>query len=141
MRYGFVYCNNKRIIIIKLSFNENEQNKKMTLRIYINKFNKNKDSFVYYFLKPFDYFEGKYNKEKLNNIIEYEKDDKKINLLCFKHYSTNTDFYYYNVCFSLFLIDLKCKTYKRRGIVSLDHIILKKNINLLFLVCFIIQCI
>ena len=77
MRYGFVYCNNKRIIIIKLSFNENEQNKKMTLRIYINKFNKNKDSFIYYFLNPFDYFEGKYNKEKLNKIIEYEKDGTK----------------------------------------------------------------
>ena len=52
---------------------------------------------------------------------------KEIYLLCFKHYSTNTDFYYYyNVCFSRFLIDLKCKTYKRRGIVSLDDIILKK---------------
>ena len=51
---------------------------------------------------------------------------KEIYLLCFKHYSTNTDFYYYNVCFSRFLIDLKCKTYKRRGIVSLDNIILKK---------------
>ena len=37
MRYGFVYCNNKRIIIIKLSFNENEQNKKMTLIIEYEK--------------------------------------------------------------------------------------------------------
>ena len=57
---------------------------------------------------------------------------KKIYLLCFKHYSTNTDFYNYNVCFSRFLIDLKCKTYKRRGIVSLDDIILKK----LLIYCF-----
>ena len=36
----------------------------MMLKIYINKFNKNKDSFIYYSLKPFDYFEGKYNTEK-----------------------------------------------------------------------------
>ena len=36
---------------------------------------------------------------------------KKINL-CLKHYSKNTDFYYHNVCFSLFLIDLKCKLIK-----------------------------
>ena len=53
---------------------------------------------------------------------------QKIYLLCFKHYSTNTDFYHYIVCFSLFLIDLKCKTYKRRRIVSLDDMILQKDI-------------
>ena len=49
----------------------------MPLRFYINKFNKNEDPFIYYFLKPFDYFDEKYNKEKLNK-IEYEKDGQNI---------------------------------------------------------------
>ena len=76
---GF-FCNAKKIITISLEFGKNERSKKMILRFQNRKYNKS--SFMYYLL-PYFTFNGKYNKVKLNRIIEYEKNyfEKKIEII------------------------------------------------------------
>ena len=54
------------MVLIKLSFNKFERNKKMSLQ-FISSSSENDE-----FLEN-DEFKGKYCKEKLNKIIEYEK--------------------------------------------------------------------
>ena len=106
------------MVLIKLIFNKLERNKKMSLQ-FIPSLNNN-----YEFI---DEFEGKYCKEKLKKIIEYEKKNyEKKNERKFKsgaHYSTNILNNNYNIDFSPFLIDLKCKVYKRKNNLTLDKIL------------------
>ena len=112
------------MVKIKLSFNKLERNKKMSLQFIeseINEFEEDEE------------IKGKYSKEKLNKIIEYEKknyyldeNDIKFKTNC-RHYSTNIlNGSNYNIDFSPFLIDLKCKIYKRKSDITLDKIILEK---------------
>ena len=80
----------------------------------------------YYEFLENDKFEGKYCKEKLNKIIEYERKNYENNNRKFKscsHYSTNILNNNYNIDFSPFLIDLKCKIYKRKNNLTLDKIL------------------
>ena len=100
------------MVIIKLSFNKLERNKKMSLHFISSSKN-------YYEFLENDKFEGKYCKEKLNEIVEYER----------KNYENNTRNKYnilnnkYNIEFSPFLIDLKCKIYKRKNNLTVDKIL------------------
>ena len=113
------------MVIIKLSFNKLERNKKMSLQFIESENNE--------FIED-EEIKGKYCKEKLNKILEYEKknfekfmNEKKFKSNC-RHYSTNIFNGNYNIDFSPFLIDLKCKIYKRKNFsdVTLDKIILQK---------------
>ena len=106
------------MVIIKLSFNKLERNKKMRLQFIESENNE--------FIED-EEIKGKYCKEKLNKILEYEKKnfmdiEKKFKSNC-RHYSTNIFNGNYNIDFSPFLIDLKCKIYKRKSDVTLDKII------------------
>ena len=110
------------MVIIKLSFNKLERNKKMSLQFIESENNE--------FIEE-EEIKGKYCKEKLNKILEYEKKNFEKNKKKFKsnccHYSTNIFNGNYNIDFSPFLIDLKCKIYKRKNFnVTLDKIILQK---------------
>ena len=115
------------MVKIKLSFNKLERNKKMSLQ-FIESSENNE-------FEEDEEIKGKYCKEKLNKIIEYEKknyyldeNDIKFKTNC-RHYSTNIlNGSNYNIDFSPFLIDLKCKIYKRKNFsgVTLDKIILQK---------------
>ena len=58
------------MVLIKLTFNKFEINKKMSLQ-YIRSSSSSTENY-YEFIENED-FEGKYCKEKLNKIIEYEK--------------------------------------------------------------------
>ena len=97
------------MVKIKLSFNKLQRNKKMSLQ-FIESENNNEN------IEEDEEIKGKYCKEKLNKIIEYEKknyyldeNDIKFKSSC-RHYSTNINFNgNYNIDFSPFLIDLKCK--------------------------------
>ena len=59
--------NKYNMVLIKLSFNKFERNKKMSLQ-----FIPSSSSTEYEFIED-EEFKGKYCKEKLNKIIEYEK--------------------------------------------------------------------
>ena len=109
------------MVIIKLSFNKLERNKKMSLQFIESENNE--------FIED-EEIKGKYCKEKLNKILEYEKKNfeknkkKKFKSNC-RHYSTNIFNGNYNIDFSPFLIDLKCKIYKRKNDdLTLDKIII-----------------
>ena len=111
------------MVIIKLSFNKLERNKKMSLQFIESENNE--------FIED-EEIKGKYCKEKLNKILEYEKKnfeiftfEKKFKSNCRRHYSTNIFNGNYNIDFSPFLIDLKCKIYKRKNDdLTLDKIII-----------------
>ena len=108
------------MVIIKLSFNKLERNKKLSLQ-FISSLKS------YYEFLENDKFEGKYCKEKLNKIIEYERKNYENNNRKFKlgsHYSTNILNNNCNIDFSPFLIDLKCKIYKRKNNLTLDKILI-----------------
>ena len=91
------------MVIIKLTFNKLERNKKMSLQ-FIPSEN--------YEIIEDEEIKRKYCKEKLNKIIEYERknyyleeSDIKFKIGC-RHYSTNMNFNgKYNIDFSPFLID------------------------------------
>ena len=111
------------MVIIKLTFNKLERNKKMSLQFIESENNE--------IIEDTEEIKGKYCKEKLNKIIEYEKEnyyldenDIKFKIGC-RHYSTNMNFNgNYNIDFSPFLIDLKCIIYKRKNDdITLDKII------------------
>ena len=107
------------MVIIKLSFNKLERNKKMSLQFRSSSKN-------YYEFLENDKFEGKYCKEKFKKIIEYERKNYENNGIKFKsgsHYSTNILNNNYNIDFSPFLNDLKCKIYKRKNNLTLDKIL------------------
>ena len=71
LMYGFVYCNDKRIIIFKLAFDPRERSKKLSLRFYINKFNKNDDALcMYYLLKIIILMENMIKENEMNRLKE-----------------------------------------------------------------------
>ena len=100
------------MVIIKLSFNKLERNKKMSLQFIESENNE--------FIED-EEIKGKYCKEKLNKILKYEKKnfmniEKKFKSSC-RHYTTNIFNGNYNIDFSPFLIDLKCKIIKEKVLV------------------------